>query len=70
MATTVANVHTGPIMAHITRGPFAIPDPEDTFSHLFKVCKMDAVTNHAVSGQKYYCRERLLEAGSASFGDT
>ena len=34
MTTTVANVHTSELVAHILRGPFAVTDPDDTVSHV------------------------------------
>ena len=65
MTTTVANAHTGPIVAHVRKGAFVAPDPEDTFAHLTKRVRTNTVTAHATIVQKDFMRrtaeiERLM----------
>ena len=56
MTTLVANVHTGPIVQHVDKGPFVAPDPEKTFEHLTKRPKFSPVTQHAAIVQKDFMR--------------
>ena len=56
MTTTVANVHTGSVVAHALRGAFVVPDPEDTFAHLRKRARSTGVAQHAVLVQKEHMR--------------
>eukprot|EP00973_Karenia_brevis_P082355 11416334-Karenia_brevis.AAC.1 len=61
MMITVGNVHTGQIVAHVNKGPFVSPDPEETYKHLTKSVKFNGVTQNAVVVQQDLRRRLLLE---------
>eukprot|EP00973_Karenia_brevis_P013098 1776244-Karenia_brevis.AAC.1 len=60
MMTTVGNVHTEAIVAHVEKGPFVLPDPEDTYKHLTKRVMFNGITQHAVVVQKDLQQKSLL----------
>ena len=60
MTTVVANVQTSSILAHVRRGPCAMPDPEDTIGFLKMSTGM-----YGLSPEK---SSNTLESGGASAG--
>ena len=66
MTTTVANVHTSELVAHISKGPFSSPDPDDTVSHVLRQTTETSGTTNAGLVQMDFMR-RSVEFQSLAY---